>query len=146
MKKGIILAAVIGIVLLCLAAVPPYQRNLATTNLPAALPSAIFSSLNSSMWGRATNATHATNFWGLLSSTNLPAAYVAPEATHATNADLATSATTAMASTHSTNLWGLLSPTNLPGVTYYELTLITNGADTVTLHITNGLIMAITAP
>jgi hypothetical protein len=82
--------------------------------IPAMNAGALTNYYGSNVVGTVANATAAvntTNFWGVLSTTNLPVEYVAPEATHATNADLATVATSA---NNSTNFWGQLSATNLP--------------------------------
>ena len=46
-------------------------------------------STNADLATRATASTSSTNFYGVLASTNLPPAYVAPQSAHATNADVA---------------------------------------------------------
>lgn len=62
------------------------------TNIASGLAAAINSTANTNpiVASYALASLNSTQFWGSLNASNLPASYVAPEATHATNADLAT--------------------------------------------------------
>jgi len=100
MKK---LLLCVGLFVFCVAATPPILRNIATTNTPADLTTAI----------KAITVTNAA-FAG-----------------YATNAGTAVTAGTA---------------TNLVGGFTGNMLVLTNGTDTATLHITNGVIVSISAP
>lgn len=113
-------------------------------------------------WAAAPQATHATNADLATWASHIAGASVSnavAQATHATNSDLATWAShvdgSAVSNAVALATWAshvdgsVISNSipigSIPGLTY-TLTVITNGTDTATLHFTNGVLGAVTAP